>query len=65
MLNTKQGVDLESILKHTHPLKIATAMEILYGSAHVVSSGQELVWYLMQGLQKNHFRAFIQTVHKE
>lgn len=64
VLNTSKGDDLESILKHTHPLKIATAMELLYGSSDVVHTGPTLVWYLLQGLQRNHFRSFLKTVRK-
>lgn len=64
VLNTSKGEDLESILKHTHPLKIATAMELLYGDMSVVSTGPTLVYYLLQGLHRNHFRAFLKTIRK-
>ena len=63
LLNTSKGDTLESILLHTHPLKVATAMEILYGSKRI-STGQELVWYLSQGLQRNHFRTFLKSTQK-
>ncbi len=64
VLNTSKGADLESILKNTHPLKIATAMELLYGSHAVVSTGEQLVWYLIQGLHKNNFHSFLETIRK-
>lgn len=64
VLNTTKGDDLASIFKHTPPLQIATAMELLYGSSQVVTSGKQLVWYLMQGLNRNHFRSFLQSVRK-
>lgn len=65
LLNTEHGDNLESILQHTHPLKIADAMELLYGSYEVVSTGKQLVWWLLQGLQRNYFSAFLKTVRKE
>lgn len=65
VLDTSKGANLESILRHTHPMKIATAMELLYGNAQVVKNGKELVWYLLQGLTKNHFKAFLKTISKD
>ncbi len=65
VLNTAHGEDLASILQHTHPLKIETAMELLYGKSSVVTNGKQLVWYLLQGLQRNHFSAFLKTIRKE
>ncbi len=64
VLNTSKGVDIESILKHTHPLKIATAMEILYGSSDVVRDGMSLVLFLQLGMDKNYFQEFLKVTIK-
>ncbi len=65
VLNTSQGANLQAIIENTHPLRIATAMDILYGDSNIVASGPQLLWYLMQGLYRNHFHEFLKTIGKE
>ncbi len=55
---------MESILKYTHPLKISTAMEILYGDSSFITSGMELLFHLQHGLDENFFTEFLMVTKK-
>ncbi len=64
VLNTSKGMDIASILQYTHPLKIATAMEIMYGSSSFVTDGMSLIFYLQRGMDVNDFQDFLLSTTK-
>lgn len=53
-----------SIIENVHPLQIAVAVEILYGSAQVVTNGILLLHYLYKGLERNHFAEFVTATQR-
>lgn len=53
-----------SIIENVHPLQIAVAIEILYGSAQVVTNGILLLHYLYKGLEHNHFAEFVTATQR-
>lgn len=53
-----------SIIENVHPLQIAVAIEILYGSAQVVTNGILLLHYLYKGLERNRFAEFVAATQR-
>lgn len=64
ILKPAKSLRVINIIEQVHPLKIATVIEILYGSSDVVTSGIMLLDYLYTGLEYNHFDEFVRATRR-
>ena len=64
ILKPAGSIRVVSVIERVHPLQIAEAIRILYGSPKVVTSGFMLIDYLYRGLEYNHFDDFLRVTRK-